>query len=93
MFYIPCPVGSEIRLDILAESAGQRMININQVFTSAVGYVEGIACRLVRCKTSLEIASITFSIYVKSLDCIPSPLIVGVSLFMSILINFGITAA
>jgi dTDP-glucose 4,6-dehydratase len=44
-------------------------------------------------KQALRLASITFSIYVKSLDCFPSPLIVGCSLFRSCLINLDITAA
>lgn len=42
---------------------------------------------------AFKFASITLSMYVKSLDCLPSPLIVGVSPSSSCLMNFGITAA
>src|SRR5690554_4111845 len=50
------------------------------------------ACSLLA-KQHLRLASITFSIYVKSLEKLPSPLIVGLSSLSNCLINFGITAA
>ena len=56
MFDIPCPVGAEFRLYILAESLCQGVIYINQIFTSAVCNIENITCRLMRSKASLEIS-------------------------------------
>lgn len=44
-----------MRLDILVQRLGERVIDVNKIFSAAIGNVESFASRFVRRKAGLEI--------------------------------------
>ena len=48
-------VGAEMRLNVFAECFGQRMVDVDEILSAAVGDVECLACCFVWCKTGFKI--------------------------------------